>query len=282
MENIADILLQLADKAGPAGASIIAIGLIILFYFNFKKSNKSVVETTTKTTEAVKSVASDMKILSNTVLDMNNTNKDLIISLSNNSNDLTNKIITGLTNYNNIINKEKQYQHDEEYEARLYFSAEIKENLYEILCKCGADLVVLTELHNGGNNLSGLPFTAYNITEQTTSTNSNILTCSLENRPMSEYSFIYREILKSNKNIFWGNVDKISVDIDGQISAKLKLIDKASMICIGLFNNKNKLFAFINIFFNDKYLTQEFIDQLNIYKQQITITNKIDSKNHIV
>lgn len=280
MENITDILLQLADKAGPVGASIIAIGLIILYYF--KKTNKSVVKTTVETTEAVKSVDSNIKVLSNTVLDMNNTNKDLIISLSNNSNNLSEKIITAIINNNKIIEKEKQSRHDEDYESRLYFSAEIKENLYEILCKCEADLVVLTELHNGGNNLSGLPFTAYNITEQTTSTNSNILTCALENRPMSEYCFIYREILKSNKNIFWGNVDKISVDIDGQISAKLKLINKASMICIGLFNNNNKIFAFINIFFNDKYLTQEFIDQLNIYKQQITITNKIDSKKHIV
>lgn len=277
MENIIDTLLTLADKTGPVGAVIIAIGIIILYYF--KKTNTAVVDTNKETSKAVQSVDDNIQVLSNTVLDMNSTNKDLILSLSNNSNNLTTSIVTALTTAQNELNAQKKAKHDADYLQRLNNASSIKKRLFDILNITNSDLVVLTELHNGGYNLSGLPFTSYNITEQTNSTNAVPLTCMLENRPMSEYSFIYKEVINNRNNIFWGNINEIDVDIDLHISTKLQRIGKTSMICIGLFNRMNTLFAFINIFYNDKYLTQDFIDNLNISKQISFIINKIDNYN---
>lgn len=277
MDNITDILLELANKTGPVGVVIIAIGIILLYYF--KKTNSSVVESSKETSKVVQSVDSNIQVLSNTVLDMNNINKDLIVAISNNSNELVEKVVNAVAVLQENTLRENKIKHDNDYNRRLNNAAVIKEHLFDILNITNSDLVVLTELHNGGYNLSGLPFTAYNITEQTNSTHAVPLTCTLENRPMSEYSFIYKEVINNPDNLFWGNYNEISVDIDNQISTKLKLIGKSSIICIGLFNKYNTLFAFINIFYNSKRLDQDFIDNLNISKQLLFITNKIDNYN---
>jgi hypothetical protein len=276
MENLTNIFNLFASQAGPIGSTIIVIILLILYFLY--KTNNNLLKTTSKTTDAVQSVDSNIKILSETVSDLNKTNTDVILGLSNNNNEIVDKIVTRLTETQKNAKAIESYKHDYYYNRRLDGASVIKENLYDILNITGADLVVLTELHNGSYNISGIPFVSYNITEQTTSRNSSVLTCSLENRPISEYSLIYKEVINDKDNLFWGNAGEISIDIDNQITEKLKIIGKSSMICIGVFNRFNKLFAFINIFYNNKRLTKDFIDNLNINRQKILIANKIDVK----
>lgn len=253
------------DLVGPVGAIIVCvIGVIGYFYFQNKKTNKVV----QKTNESVNNFNSDLKVLADTVKDLQNHNNELLLGLSD-------KIINGIVDANNHQQVLKKEEHDQDYKIRLENSFLIKEILNKILLLSNSDLVVLTELHNGGYNINGLPFAGYNITEQTNSTHSSQLTCQLENRPMSEYGLIYHKVIQDPDNCFWCNVNEVPDDIDNSISIKMGLINKSSLICIGLFNKYNNIFGFINIFYTSKHLTQDFIDSLDLYKYIYEVSNKI-------
>lgn len=266
MEDLIKIFDFAKDFVGPAGLTIIVIVGLICFYFSSKKSQKELSKTSN-------SIDTSLGVLSNSMLEMNQSNKELIKDLTSSNNSLTKAIVVGVTEALVSMDKQKQNQHDKSLKKSIDNSGIIKQELYTILLATGSDLVVLTQFHNGDTNLNGVPFAKYDIIDQTNSTNSMPLFVQTESRPISEYSLIYRKTVESADNLFWANKNEIDEDYDNSISIRLEKINKSSLICIGLFTDTNTLFAFINIFFNNKRLTEDFVRTLNINRSKYKLEN---------
>lgn len=266
MEDLINFFTFIKDFVGPTGLTLIVIVGLISFYFSNKSNQKDLAKTQS-------SIDNSLNVLSDSILEMNQSNKELILKLSSSSNDLTKSIITGVSNSLIAIKDDAQKAHDMLLIKNIEVAEDIREELYNILLVTHSDLVVLTQLHNGGSNLNNVPFTKYDITNQTHSTNSLPILSHTNSRPISEYSLIYKKVLNNSSNLFWGNANEIEEDYDNSISLQLERINKQSLICIGLFNSDNILYAFINIFFNNTYLTEDFIKSFNINKYKYKIEN---------
>lgn len=266
MEDLIKIFDFAKDFVGPTGLTFIVIIGLISFYFSNKKSQKDLSKTTS-------SIDDSLNVLSNSILEMNKSNKELILNLTSSNNDLTKSIVNGVTNSLICVKDETKKQHDTALKKSVEDSERIRLELHNILLITHSDLVVLTQLHNGGSNLNDIPFAKYDITSQTNSTNSLPIFSQTNSRPISEYSLIYRKAVADPNNIFWGNMNEIYEDYDNSISIRLKRINKQSLICIGLFNSEDVLYAFINIFFNDTYLTEDLVKSFNISKYKYKIEN---------
>lgn len=254
------------DFVGPTELTFIVIAALISFYFSNQKNQKDLAKTTS-------SIDTSLDVLSNSILAMNNSNKELVLNLTSLSNDLAKSIITGVYNSLITLKDEEKALHDRTFEKNIDGSKKLDDELYDILLATNSDLVILTQLHNGGTNLNGIPFAKYDITNQTNSRNALPFFGQTTSRPISEYSLIYQKALMDSDNIFWGNIDEIEEDYDNSISIRLKQINKRSLMCIGLTNSNNILYAFINIFFNNTYLTEELIRSFNISKSKFQIEN---------
>lgn len=266
MEDLINFFNLIKDFVGPTELTLIVIIGLISFYFSNKKSQKDLVKTTS-------SIDTSLDVLSNSILAMNNSNKELVLKLTSSSNDLAKFIITGVSDSLVDLKEQNKVSHDLALEKSIGDSEKIKEELYNILLVTHSDLVILTQLHNGGSNLNEIPFAKYDITHQTHSENALPILSQTNSRPISEYSLIYKKVLMNVDNIFWGNINEIEEDYDNSISVRLERINKRSLICIGLANSDNMLYAFINIFFNDIRLTEEIIRSFNISRYKFQIEN---------
>lgn len=266
MEDLINFFDFIKDFVGPTELTFIVIAALISFYFSNKKNQKDLVKTTN-------SIDTSLDVLSNSILAMNSSNKELVLKLTSSSNDLTKSIVSGVTDSLITIKEHAKDAHDKSLEESIANSDCITRELYNILLVTHSDLVVLTQLHNGEINLNGLPFAKYDISNQTHSRNAMPIFGQLTCRPISEYSLIYRKVLESPTNTFWGNANEIGEDYDDSITARLDKIHKSSLICIGLFNELNILYAFINICFNDRYLTEDFVQDININRYKYKIEN---------
>lgn len=266
MEDLIKLFDFSKDFVGPTGLTIIVIVGLISFYFSNKKNQKDLSKTTS-------SIDNSLNVLSNSILEMNKSNKELVLNLTSSSNDLTKSIIAGVSNSLISIKEAGKKQHDSALEKSIEDSEKIRLELHNILLITHSDLVVLTQLHNGGSNLNDIPFAKYDITNQTHSTNSLPIFSQTNSRPISEYSLIYKKVIADPNNTFWGNINEIDEDYDNSISLRLERINKQSLICIGLFNSEDVLYAFINIFFNDTYLTEDLVKSFNISKYKYKIEN---------
>jgi hypothetical protein len=271
MEDLIKFFNFIKDFVGPTELTFIVIIGLISFYFSAKKSQKELVKTTS-------SIDTSLDVLSNSILTMDQSNKELILNLTSASNDLTKLIVSGVTDSLIKIKESQQRVHDQLLEISIEDAERIRKELYNILLVTHADLVLLTQLHNGNTNLNGIPFAKYDITNQTNSTNASPIRGYLNSRPIAEYALIYKKVLKSPNNMFWGNIHEIEGDYDDSISTRLDIINKSSFICIGLFNNSNTLYAFINILFNDIYLTEDRIQNINIYRYKFHIENILNKE----
>lgn len=271
MEELINFFDFIKDFVGPTGLTLIVIVGLISFYFSNKKSQKTLEKTTS-------SIDTSLDVLSNSILTMNNSNKELVLKLTSSSNDLTKTIVSGVSNSLLEMKESQQIRHDSSLKQSIDKADLIKKELNNILLITHSDLVALTELHNGGVNLNNVPFVKYDIVSQTTSTNSSPIFAQLTSRPISEYSLIYRKVLESPDNIFWGNYNEIEDDYDNSISVRLDKINKSSLICFGLFNDSNTLYAFINIFFNKKHLTEDLVQNININRYKYQIENILKEK----
>ena len=266
MEDLIKCFDFIKDFVGPTGLTLIVIVGLISYYFSNKKNQKDLLKTTS-------SIDTSIDALSNSLLTMDHSNKELILSLASSNNDLAKMIVTGVSESLVSIKEKQQKEHDELLQLSIENADRTKNELYNILLVTHSDLVALAQLHNGGTNLNNIPFVKYDITNQTNSTNSAPIFGQLNSRPASEYSLIYKKVLESSNNVFWGNINEIEDDYDNSISHRLAKIGKRSLICIGLFNESNTLYAFINIFFNDKRLTKEFVQDININRYKYKIEN---------
>jgi dsDNA-binding SOS-regulon protein len=271
MEDLIKCFDFLKDFVEPAGLTLIVIVGLISYYFSNKKNQKDLLKTTS-------SIDTSIDVLSNSILTMDHSNKELVLSLMSSNNDLAKMIVTGVSDSLVAIKKKQQKEHDESLQVSIENADRIKNELYNILLVTHSDLVALTQLHNGGTNLNNVPFVKYDITNQTNSTNSAPIFGQLNSHPASEYSLIYKKVLESSNNVFWGNINEIEDDYDNSISHRLAKICKQSLICIGLFNESNTLYAFINIFFNDKRLTKEFVRDININRYKYKIENILNDE----
>lgn len=264
MDELISLVDLLKDYTSQTGLTLIVFVCLIGFYFSNKKDKKNIEKTTS-------AIDNSLDALSRSVLTLNQSNKELFLNMTSYNNDLTKSIISGITDQLVLISETKKSQHRETIKTVADCADEIKTVLHNILLTTKSDLVVLTQLHNGEENLNGIPYVKYDITDQTISTHSLPIFGQTYCRPIAEYSLIYKKVIENPDNLFWGNMNEINDDIDNSISARLKKINKKSLICIGLYNSENTLYAFINILYNEKYLTEEFINMLNIskYKYQI-------------
>lgn len=266
MEDLIKIFDFVKDFVGPAGLTIIVIVGIVSFYFSNKKQQKDL-------SKATSSIDDSIDRLLNSILELNQSNKEMILNMTSSSNDLTKSIITGVSDSLITLNEQNKKKHDIAFEKSIADSVVIKEELRNILLVTHSDLVILTQLHNGVVNLNGIPFARYDIINQTNSVNSLPVLDQTTARSISEYALVYKKVINDPDNIFWGNINEIEDDYDNSISVRLERINKRSLICFGLFNSDNILFAFINIFFNDHYLTEDFIKSFSISKYKYKIEN---------
>lgn len=271
MEDLIKIFDFAKDFVGPTGLTIIVIAGLICFYFSNKKSQKELLKTSS-------SIDTSLSVLSSSMLEMNQSNKELILDLTSSNNSLTKSVVGGVMEAFASMDKQTQIEHDGSLKKSIDNTLIIKQELCKILLATRSDLVVLTQLHNGSSNLNGVPYAKYDILDQTNSTNSMPLFVQTDCRPISEYSLIYSKTVESADNLFWANKNEIDEDYDNSISVRLEKINKSSLICIGLFNDENTLFAFINIFFNNKRLTEDFVRTLNINRSKYELENILKKK----
>lgn len=264
MNDLISLIDVLKDYTSQTGLTFVVLVCLIGFYFSNKKDKKNIEKTTG-------AIDNSLDALSRSVLALDKSNKELLLNMTSTNNDLTKSIITGITDQLVLMSEAKKSKHDEAMEQAVCYADEIKYTLHNILLTTKSDLVLLTQLHNGEENLNGIPYVKYDITDQTNSTNSLPIFAHTNCRPIAEYSLIYRKVIANPDNVFWGNINEIDDDIDDSISIRLEKINKKSLICIGLYNSENKLYAFINILYNEKYLTEEYINMLDINKYKYYI-----------
>lgn len=147
-------------------------------------------------------------------------------------------IVVGHVAYNpekfiDRIEEVRSKQHAESIVQRLQADPEIYNNLYNILTEANADKVILFEAHNGGSNLSNLPFLYIDLTYCLPKSEMAILEPEYKNVRLSRYPWA---TLMYNQGYWCGHVSDF-MEVDPELFYRLSKDNLVYMGAILIYGN---------------------------------------------
>lgn len=130
---------------------------------------------------------------------------------------------------------EAKKKHDDLVKYRISIDPDIKNTLKDVLIKLNAGRVTICEMHNGTNNLSGLPFIYADMTYEVESPECGYISDEYKNFGMARYPFIG---LHFNEGFTLKTVDEITQE-DVRLATQLRLSNVhyfAGMVLNGVHN----------------------------------------------
>lgn len=131
--------------------------------------------------------------------------------------------------------EQKTQSHKEQMEIRESIKPYITGLLKEIINDMNADRTFVIELHNGSNNISGLPFLHCTMTYEQDAKNIDPIDEDYQNLTLSRFDF---PDYLHNHDLWYGTIDDFS-EIDPKISARMKL-NNATYMVIATIRSENE------------------------------------------
>lgn len=142
--------------------------------------------------------------------------------------------------------KQNNKEHNFLVQKRFDATSAISNKLKEIIIDLGADRVTLCEMHNGTNNLSGLPFVFLSMTSEEISPGQDYVSDEFRDFNLAKFPFIANHFKEGS----WiGTLEKIEKE-DPYFAAKLKLT-KASTIALMILRGKTSPIGVLTVAFNE-------------------------------
>lgn len=120
------------------------------------------------------------------------------------------------------ISREKEIErHKQLVEKRIENSSKIRFELKDLLIRLGATRAAVCEMHNGTNNLAGIPFLYLDMTYEEISPKVDYVIDNFKNFNLAKYPFITNHI----KDMYWsGSIDDLRKE-DPYLATRIKLDD---------------------------------------------------------
>lgn len=160
-------------------------------------------------------------------------------------------------------------KHDINVENRMEIMPEIRNLLNESLIALDAGRVTLFEMHNGTNNMSGVPFLYAKLTSEVFTPECGSTMDEYKDFDMSRYPYgvnHYKECFKFN------TIDEIELE-DPILALKMRIC-KAQALAIMVINGKHNKLGFLTVTFPDKNNVPE---KATIIAQMTSLTQSIAS-----
>ena len=170
----------------------------------------------------------------------------------------------------NSADKDKETKHLENLELRKEMQPQIYAILGTFLEKTRADRAFIVELHNGSNNLNGVPFLHGSVTYDKSREGLEPIDEDYQNLSLSRFSM--STYLHANYN-YIGSVEKLST-IDKKLSAKLVSNDIKYIAVMTLHNGTNE-WGWFGLIYNretDIPSEKDILNEMMVTSQSITKT----------
>ena len=170
----------------------------------------------------------------------------------------------------NSADKDKETRHLENLELRKEMQPQIYAILGTFLEKTRADRAFIVELHNGSNNLNGVPFLHGSVTYDKSREGLEPIDEDYQNLSLSRFSM--STYLHANYN-YIGSVEKLST-IDKKLSAKLVSNDVKYIAVMTLHNGTNE-WGWFGLIYNretDIPSEKDILNEMMVTSQSITKT----------
>lgn len=170
----------------------------------------------------------------------------------------------------NSADKDKETRHLENLELRKEMQPQIYAILGTFLEKTRADRAFIVELHNGSNNLNGVPFLHGSVTYDKSKEGLEPIDEDYQNLSLSRFSM--STYLHANYN-YIGSVEKLST-IDKKLAAKLVSNDVKYLAVMTLHNGTNE-WGWFGLIYNretDIPSEKDILNEMMVTSQSITKT----------
>ena len=170
----------------------------------------------------------------------------------------------------NSADKDKETKHLENLELRKEMQPQIYAILGTFLEKTRADRAFIVELHNGSNNLNGVPFLHGSVTYDKSREGLEPIDEDYQNLSLARFSM--STYLHANYN-YIGSVEKLST-IDKKLSAKLVSNDVKYIAVMTLHNGTNE-WGWFGLIYNretDIPSEKDILNEMMVTSQSITKT----------
>lgn len=134
------------------------------------------------------------------------------------------------------VDKNKEEQHIKNLENRKAIQPEINSALTSVMRNTKADRAFIIELHNGSNNLNGVPFLHGSVTYETTGDGVDNIDEEYQNLSLSRYDFA---TYLHNNFSYYGTIEELA-KIDRKLALKLTANGVAYIAVTTLHNGKNE------------------------------------------
>lgn len=177
-----------------------------------------------------------------------------------------------------LVNKTREIEHLKGIERRREMQPQIKTILKTLLKNCKADRAFIVELHNGSNNINGVPFLHGSVTYDVAVEGLEMIDEEYQNLSLSRFEMaIY---LHTNLN-FIGNINEVK-QIDKKLGAKL-VSNEVKYLVVSTLYEGGKEWGWFGVLYNrDNDIPQEkeILNYLLITSQSLTteMKNLKDSK----
>lgn len=145
------------------------------------------------------------------------------------------------------ISREKEIQrHKYLVERRIENSPKIRFELKDLLIRLGATRAAVCEMHNGTNNLAGIPFLYLDMTYEEISPKVDYVIDNFKNFNLAKYPFITSHI----KDMYWsGSIEDLKKE-DPYLATRIKLDDTEYGAYIVLRGNDSTMIGLLVVTFN--------------------------------
>lgn len=166
------------------------------------------------------------------------------------------------------VNKTKEEEHLKNIELRRKIQPQIESTLNTMLKSCKADRAFIIELHNGSNNINGVPFLHGSVTYDASVEGLDIIDEDYQNLSLSRFEMA--SYLHTNFD-FIGSIEELR-KIDKKLAAKLSSND-VQYVVMSTLHDGNKEWGWFGVLYNRKTnipSEKELLNNILIESQSIT------------
>lgn len=174
------------------------------------------------------------------------------------------------------IDAENEREHTELVIKRLENGAKLRAELKDLLIRLGASRACICEMHNGTNNLAGIPFLYLDMSYEETIPKVTSISDEFKNFNLSKYPFFNEHI----KDLCWiGTIDELEKE-DHLLASKVNMYDDSVYGAIMVLRGSDSLLGFLIVTFNE--MNNDLPDETEIVTAMCNsaqlITNKLDKE----